>query len=32
LRREVRAFACQWPVPGVDVAKLKRPEGIEEDH
>lgn len=31
LRREVRAFARRWPVPGVDVSALKRPAGIEED-
>ncbi|KZT10232.1 glycine hydroxymethyltransferase [Laetiporus sulphureus 93-53] len=31
LRREVRAFARKWPVPGVDVSKLVRPAGIEED-
>jgi glycine hydroxymethyltransferase len=31
LRRDVSAFARQWPVPGVDVSKLTRPEGIEED-
>lgn len=31
LRKDVRAFARQWPLPGVDVATLKRPAGIEED-
>lgn len=31
LRGEVRAFASKWPLPGVDVAGLKRPAGIEED-
>ena len=31
LRREVRAFARRWPVPGVDVSTLVRPQGIEED-
>jgi len=31
LRREVRVFARQWPVPGMDVSGLKRPAGIEED-
>lgn len=31
LRKDVRAFATQWPLPGVDVATLKRPAGILED-
>ncbi len=31
LRREVRGFARRWPLPGVDVSKLQRPAGIEED-
>ncbi|KAI0765227.1 glycine hydroxymethyltransferase [Fomes fomentarius] len=31
LRREVRSFARRWPLPGVDVSKLTRPAGIEED-
>ncbi|KAF9256983.1 SHMT-domain-containing protein [Marasmius fiardii PR-910] len=31
LRDEVRAFARQWPLPGVDVANLKKPEGIHDD-
>jgi len=31
LRKEVRAFARQWPLPGVNVQDLKRPAGIEED-
>ena len=31
LRREVRAFARKWPLPGVDASKLVRPVGIEED-
>ena len=31
LRKEVHAFARQWPLPGVDTANLKRPEGIPED-
>ncbi|EPS97394.1 hypothetical protein FOMPIDRAFT_1166487 [Fomitopsis schrenkii] len=31
LRREVHAFARQWPVPGIDVSTLVRPQGIEED-
>lgn len=30
LRREVRAFARRWPVPGV-VGEIKRPAGILED-
>ena len=31
LRREVRAFARRWPLPGVDISTIKRPEGVEED-
>ncbi|CDO71181.1 hypothetical protein BN946_scf184845.g51 [Trametes cinnabarina] len=31
LKKEVRAFARRWPLPGVDVSKLTRPAGIEED-
>lgn len=31
LRKEVRAFATKWPLPGVDVSTLTRPAGIEED-
>ncbi|KAF7792047.1 hypothetical protein EIP86_003074 [Pleurotus ostreatoroseus] len=31
LRREVRAFARRWPVPGVDISKFTRPAGVEED-
>jgi len=31
LRDEVRVFASKWPLPGVDVAGLKRPAGIAED-
>jgi len=30
LRDEVRAFAMKWPLPGVDVANFKKPEGIVE--
>ena len=30
LRKEVRAFARRWPVPGV-VGEIKRPAGIAED-
>jgi glycine hydroxymethyltransferase len=30
LRREVIQFARKWPLPGVDVQSLTRPEGIEE--
>ncbi|KAH9974761.1 glycine hydroxymethyltransferase [Lactifluus volemus] len=30
LRREVRAFARRWPVPGV-IGPITRPAGIEED-
>lgn len=29
LKAEVTAFATQWPLPGVDVANLKKPAGIE---
>ncbi|KZT70433.1 SHMT-domain-containing protein [Daedalea quercina L-15889] len=31
LRQEVQAFARRWPLPGVDVSTLRRPQGIEED-
>ncbi|KAL5476866.1 SHM1 [Sanghuangporus weigelae] len=31
LRKEVREFARQWPLPGVDTVNIKRPAGIEED-
>ena len=31
LAAEVREFARRWPLPGVDTANLKRPEGIHED-
>ncbi|KAF8581289.1 glycine hydroxymethyltransferase [Ramaria rubella] len=31
LRKDVRVFARQWPLPGVDIATLTRPAGIEED-
>jgi len=31
LRKDVRDFARKWPLPGVDVTSLTRPEGIEED-
>ena len=31
LRREVRAFARRWPVPGVDMSKFTRPAGVEDD-
>ena len=30
LRREVRAFARRWPVPGI-TSPITRPAGIEED-
>ena len=30
LRREVRAFAKRWPLPGI-LSEIKRPAGIEED-
>ncbi|KAK0192114.1 pyridoxal phosphate-dependent transferase [Armillaria mellea] len=31
LRDEVRTFAKQWPLPGVDVVTFKKPEGIHDD-
>lgn len=31
LAKEVRQFARKWPVPGIDVSKLTRPAGIEEE-
>ncbi|KAK7036559.1 glycine hydroxymethyltransferase shm1 [Paramarasmius palmivorus] len=31
LRDEVRAFAKQWPLPGVDAASFKKPAGVDED-
>jgi glycine hydroxymethyltransferase len=31
LRKDVQTFARKWPLPGVDVATLQRPAGIEED-
>ena len=31
LRKDVRAFAKQFPLPGVDVSTLTKPEGIEEE-
>ena len=31
LRREVRAFAKRFPVPGLDVSTLTKPEGFEGD-
>lgn len=30
LRDEVQKFATQWPLPGVDVTTLKKPEGLHE--
>ncbi|EJD05534.1 glycine hydroxymethyltransferase [Fomitiporia mediterranea MF3/22] len=32
LRKRVREFARQWPLPGIDLASIKRPAGIEEDY
>ncbi|CAE6418936.1 unnamed protein product [Rhizoctonia solani] len=32
LRKDVQEFARRWPLPGVDVNSLKRPEGIPEGH
>jgi glycine hydroxymethyltransferase len=31
LGKEVKAFARQWPLPGVDASKLTKPAGIHED-
>ncbi|KAF8838944.1 glycine hydroxymethyltransferase [Paxillus ammoniavirescens] len=31
LRKDVVAFARQWPLPGADVSTIQRPAGIEED-
>ncbi|KAF8506289.1 glycine hydroxymethyltransferase [Hysterangium stoloniferum] len=31
LRKEVREFAKQWPLPGADITTIQRPAGIEED-
>jgi glycine hydroxymethyltransferase len=31
LRKEVRAFAKKWPLPGIDVSSLRKPEGFEGD-
>jgi glycine hydroxymethyltransferase len=30
LRDEVRKFAMKWPLPGADVAQLKKPAGIAD--
>jgi glycine hydroxymethyltransferase len=30
LREEVQAFASKWPLPGVDVSALTKPEGLHE--
>ncbi|QRW23539.1 Serine hydroxymethyltransferase [Rhizoctonia solani] len=32
LRKDVQEFARRWPLPGVDVNNLTRPEGIPEGH
>ncbi|KAG8896795.1 Serine hydroxymethyltransferase, cytosolic [Tulasnella sp. 403] len=31
LRKDVRAFARSYPLPGVDVRELKQPAGLEDD-
>lgn len=31
LRDDVRTFARRFPLPGVDVRELTRPEGLEDD-
>jgi glycine hydroxymethyltransferase len=31
LCKEVRVFAKKWPLPGVDVSTLKKPEGFQGD-
>lgn len=30
LKKDVQAFATKWPLPGVDVASLQKPEGLHE--
>jgi glycine hydroxymethyltransferase len=30
LKEEVREFASQWPLPGVDTKDFKKPEGLHE--
>ena len=30
LREEVQAFASKWPLPGVDVSAITKPEGLHE--
>jgi len=30
LRDEVVAFASKWPLPGIDVSTLTKPEGLHE--
>ncbi|KAJ1302279.1 hypothetical protein OPQ81_001097 [Rhizoctonia solani] len=32
LRKDVQEFSRRWPLPGVDVNNLQRPEGIPEGH
>ncbi|KIJ27924.1 hypothetical protein M422DRAFT_270862 [Sphaerobolus stellatus SS14] len=31
LRKDVQAFARQWPLPGADISTITKPAGIEED-
>lgn len=31
LRQEVREFAMKWPLPGADIATIKKPSGIVHD-
>lgn len=31
LRKEVREFARKWPLPGVDVSSLTKPEGFLDE-
>ncbi|KIY71184.1 glycine hydroxymethyltransferase [Cylindrobasidium torrendii FP15055 ss-10] len=30
LKKEVQAFASQWPLPGVDLSTFKKPAGVED--
>lgn len=30
LKKDVQAFATKWPLPGVDVKNLQKPEGLHE--
>ncbi|KZP14635.1 hypothetical protein FIBSPDRAFT_868034 [Athelia psychrophila] len=30
LKKDVQAFATKWPLPGVDVKNLQKPEGLHK--